>query len=1339
MKGVALVPHHRPVAYLAPILVFLAALGDAPAGAEEAVVYGESPRTAQRLEEVAKKEAAARQHPSDERWAEVVNDLQALLASSASDLVPLKGNGNLLVPARWLCHARIAGLPPDALRLYRGRADGPATRWLEQGARTRDTALLRRVVDEAFCSRPARAALDLLGDLAFERGHFAAAERWWRMLAPLPDGNPSLPHYPDAAADAPRSQAKQLLARWFGSGSTHPDAWRRQLAAFRKRYPMAAGYLAGATGIYWKRLEAVAATERPPTESDSTDANWPTFAGAAERNRVLPGAAVSPSRLSGLCRYGQHWQFQLETGAAARSDRPGKAPIPQRPSDFGRTLAFHPAVVGRHVLVADGRRVTAFNLDTGKRERWYDAGGLPLSLTLPPDLRTTLTVAGDCVLARLGVQGLRPDRDKEEITREGSSSLVCLNLRPGAGGDRLRWRVTPDAAPSNAAFEGTAVAGGDCAFIAVTRFDRGRAITAIHCYPLDARGVAAPRWKQDVCASRELAPGQARFRHHLLTLAGGQVVYCSHAGAIVALDAATGRRAWALRYRSGREPGDDRPLAPRDLAPCVYDDGRLYVAPTDTDQLLCLDAANGQLLWSRERIEAVSLLGVGQGRLIFTTMTPQAGLRAVSAADGGDRGGWFRTSAGGTDPLILFGRGFLAGDLVYWPTYNRVYALRQKDGDQPSDPSLLHAVPPGNLAFGSGALVVAGKDTLHIFAPPATRLQERMGAVRERPDSALAHYFLGAAQADAGLFEKASENFLRAGRLARREDRLDGQPFPTLIRRERQEVLLRSADCLRKQKRWPDAAALLMLAAGPDFSPAERLRALAALSELWLKAGEIGRAAAVCHSILGDRTLQREHLADANGNPQSARCWALAQLDRLVGLPISEWLVALDGTLRGSEQHRTDGLPLSLPLLRRWHVEAAAGERFLLPAFADAAPHRTTRVFSLRGSPQRILRCRNAVTGKVLWEQPVLASAVWLGKVNGTLIVGGAEGVRCLDLKGASLWEYSAPAWGQQRPPLSAFRLASSRLFFLQGGRRLFALESATGRILWTHEERSAFLQPPDVAGRFAPGYRVGAETVELPGAGWCLNSRTGRKLYRLGPESVREVSRRAPASGKVLWKHEIPEPTTLTGEVPQVVGLLGTGAARSCLLIVARNYGATLQRLDEGKPRWSRPPLFRSGPLWTPGISADADAIYFVHEGALRALALEDGRQRWAHPLSASSQFAHWRTLRAGDYVVAWPARTPEVVFPMPPMFGSFAWGITLPPEERLGAGFPVLLCDCETGKLVQRLNLPAGAPRLWLRWKGTKGENDGEPSVTVTPSGLVVLLGKQVWGLTDLLQTEK
>ena len=120
-------------------------------------------------------------------------------------------------------------------------------------------------------------------------------------------------------------------------------------------------------------------------------------------------------------------------------------------------------------------------------------------------------------------------------------------------------------------------------------------VHGVACYdPADAEPRPdRPAWVADVCDSPLSPRAEGRTRQELLTLAGRNVVFCSNAGAVVALDAATGRRAWGFRYpRSPRRPTR---TARRDPAPAVAFGGRVFVAPADGDRVYALDAETGRL------------------------------------------------------------------------------------------------------------------------------------------------------------------------------------------------------------------------------------------------------------------------------------------------------------------------------------------------------------------------------------------------------------------------------------------------------------------------------------------------------------------------------------------------------------------------------------------------------------------------------------------------------------------------------------------------------------------------------------------------------------------------
>ncbi len=674
--------------------------------AAPAVLFGESREAADQL-------AAADVHRAAGRWEEAIVALQAVLDLPEAGLVEVDRGSGHLVRARDLANARLARLPEPGLRMYRERAEGLARRRLEQGLAARDRRLLRQVVDEAFATRAGEKALDALGDLAFERGAFAEAEHWWRLLAP-PVGATPLPNldrvYPDPTGGPARSRAKQLLSRLFADTPT----WAADLAAFQRAHPDAEGTLAGGRGRYVDLLKEMARQHREHPHTPSPPA---AFGGDATRGRIEFAPANFVEKLGETCRV-PAFRFGLYDGQRLA---PRVPPRHRGTAAEGRSLAFHPLLVDRLALVADASRVTAYDLSTGAVDVWHDAekgndGGVKVERKLPaePDLRYTLALGDDCVYARLGVQNIRLGEGPPP-----ESFLVSLSLKPDANGRRLRWQVRPGIGRDAAVFEGAPVTRDGLVQIAATRGVNGKAATAIHCYADDLANtppLTPPLlWRQEVVSSADPAVGVGRTRHQLLTLAGPDVVYCSHSGAVVALDAVTGARRWAVRYPARRPTQRNEPEPIRDLAPCLAAADRLFVAPADADLLLCLDPATGRVLWSQPRAGVLHLLGVGQGRLLFTTTT---GLCAVAVHDGSASGGWSLPNVGSR--LTTVGRGQLVGDRVLWPTSRGVLAVRQEDGRQEDDPTLLRNVPAGNLVYQDGVLLVADRTTLTVFLPPAT-------------------------------------------------------------------------------------------------------------------------------------------------------------------------------------------------------------------------------------------------------------------------------------------------------------------------------------------------------------------------------------------------------------------------------------------------------------------------------------------------------------------------------------------------------------------------------------------------------------------------------------------
>ncbi|HXG09303.1 MAG TPA: PQQ-binding-like beta-propeller repeat protein [Gemmataceae bacterium] len=1335
-------------------------------------------------------------------WSEAIEEYQRLLDEAGDRLVPAAPGQQPLLHVRRFCHLRLAALPPEALRLYRNRVDAQARKWLEEGTSRRDAALLQRIVDEAFCSSFGDQALERLGDLAFERGQFDDAERWWRMLLPVDRKRPGAEldlAYPDPDVDLAQVRAKLLLSRLFRDDR---QGWDEELKAFRVLHPEAEGRLAGRQGNYADILQELAG--RPDELTLAARDEWLTFAGDPSRSRVLPRDPRDPNRLNRLAQF-PPWRIDLEK-RTRREDIPAFTPMLNPgtpPSAAARALAFHPVIVGRHVLVADARYITAIDLTNGTPATWFDLKEnvrIPepeLSLPAKPGLRYTLTVADGCVFARLGAQEIKEPADKDRDPAATASFLVCLGLEPDHKGGRFRWMVQPDPAkPGTAIFEGAPVGRDGRVYIAATRFTADQVITSIHCYPAESRDSPAPRWRQDVCG--KAGPRPPRTTHHLLTLAGPNVVYCSHSGAVVALDAVTGRPVWAVRYPSRGPNAPAGGPSPRDLAPCVYAVGRLFVAPADSDRLLCLDPATGQILWQRDRIEVVHLLGVGMGRLIFTTPD---GIRAVYAANGRDVPGWFQPSSGRMPP---FGRGCLAGELVFWPTatgFNGrpgLYILNQKDGSQPDNltPLAPEKIPPGNLVFGDDCLVVADARELRIYAPPARHRERQEGRVRAAPFSATEHYRLALAEADAGLLTQALASCAEAERLADRDLFGQAERLRRRAKHQRHEVLLELARQAQVEKQWQKAADLLRAAAAPEFALTDRLRALARQAELWVAAGKPDQAAAVWQTILNDASLRNGQLTDRAGRPQNAAVLAAEQIDCLIqehGRDIYRSIearahkvlhsatgdrrsreervlrefpnAAITASLR-SEMDRPgaavalDPPDLSLPLRRRWEVPLAPSERLLVP---DGLPPGAAGNGFLFFAHDRRLICREAATGRTCWTAALTFAPSWVGCRADVVLAAGAGGITCLrPADGRVLWTVAAPALDADASapePLSAFRLANGQLFCLQGERRLLTFDTGSGKLLWLRSAPAAHVHPADC---FSPLYHVLTHTVVLytpSGRQWMLDARHGGRKYEeqayLGAPFAPRASvvlggdRLALVSGprhidllqgdgdQVVWRYEVPGDTTRTGEPPWVIS-----DGKSLLVLVARNYGHAMQRLDPdtGKPLWPSERLLSIEPIDAGRIAVDDEAFYFVAGRVLCAHSLSNGERRWERPLQGPA--GRWQVLRAGDFLLAYPVDVPADQFRFRWLGAAVELRITRPLDDPSRRSFPVMVCDARTGQVIQRLNFsPAGLgviarAEFTANWAGmptVSGERqtDAVPVVLLTDEGAVVALEGRAWGL--------
>lgn len=619
--------------------------------------------------------------------------------------------------SREIAFDRIARLPPSVLERYRRRIDVDAARLLNEGRITRDPEPLQQLVRTYRVARQADEAVALLGDLAFERGDFDQALAWWRVLAPLPSrvlAERRAGGRAKSGIDLPRLHAKEVLALLF---ARRPEAGR-ELDAVQALHPEARGQLAGRTDTYhailvhWRDALARDLRGRDTARDREAVESWSTFAGEPDRNRVLLAAPSDRLWLDGST-----WKKPLPALAL-------KAPPPVWLSAT-RSLAipptpFHPVIADGQVLVSDGQSVHSFDLFTGAARFRAPEPALPTGATTPPTA-LGLTALGGRVYACLG------DRPGDALAK----SLVCLDLAEKlADKDRVVWKAAASTLEDKAVFDTDPLVFGDRVFAGAERpGDKSRRLLA--SYALDGSLLWHTRLA-DIKDADEPRPG----RRALLVAAGPAIVYASNAGIVVAVDRWTGRRLWAFRY-----PSIDTGVSPRGPSTCLAADGRVFVAPADSDRLFCLDAATGRELWDqlwiaiptdvvpgpRNVSQIVDLLGVSDDRLVFTD---RYRLQAVDATTG--TLAWQQPATG---RLPGQGRGLLAGPWVFWPTADPDVSWRAvahatgglRDAEAVPefyDPTTLRDLPAGNIALGEGCLVVAGATELTVYVPAGRQLPE---------------------------------------------------------------------------------------------------------------------------------------------------------------------------------------------------------------------------------------------------------------------------------------------------------------------------------------------------------------------------------------------------------------------------------------------------------------------------------------------------------------------------------------------------------------------------------------------------------------------------------------
>lgn len=596
---------------------------------------------------------------AERRWNEAVENLRQLADITDGGLVEV-ADGRFVELGRY-CQMRLAALPPEALKIYRDRADPLARQWYETGIERRDRRLLQRVVDQAFASSYGDDALLALGEMDLESGNFAAARWNWSRILPSEKStktNDFSPNYPDTDIDQAAIRARIVLASILAG---RPARARAELAQLAQLHPNAQGRLGERRGRYVELLESLFTESRswPPV----ANTGWKTFAGNPQRNKTA--------------------KLLAEVGVIAwRHKLPGN----------GNALSTYPILfrsstdAGRIVLFNNQREISALRLDDG-RSAWGRSAAIyrdELSGTTnaanAPESSCTMTVFRDRLYARMG------------SAEQGY--LVCLDL---AAEGRLLWKIEPE---ESWAFEGSPLADEHGVYVAMIRPGVRRQAFAVGLEPDTGR----IRWRRFICGA-ENSVGQD-LPHNLLTLADGTIYYNTNLIAVAAIRADDGHIQWLSLYPR-ESNGESRPQSKPN--PCLFDGERLFVAPSDSSRIFAFDAADGRMLWNTgaDVENAHGLLGATESDLIVS------GERLYWIGINGKDRSRVRHVWPDAGEQPGFGRGLITDNAVLWPTRDKLHIFDR----QTAKPSItldlkMRGAAGGNLLAAGKMLLIATADEL---------------------------------------------------------------------------------------------------------------------------------------------------------------------------------------------------------------------------------------------------------------------------------------------------------------------------------------------------------------------------------------------------------------------------------------------------------------------------------------------------------------------------------------------------------------------------------------------------------------------------------------------------
>ena len=515
------------------------------------------------------------------------------------------GSG-VLAPVDDVLRDAVLELPPAGREAFVLFYDGQAVeleRTMREAAPGSDeqAGLAQRLVDAYLVTRSGAAAADLLGDVMYERGRFAEAERYWSLIARAHPGG--------AGIDPARLATKRALA---AARSGDGDAAR----VLEHRLAGEVVTLAG---------RPVAAGEVVAMVRDGADAAGDV--GSPGGVASVSGAVYRPTPILPAADAQPLWQVELMARGVAGDDSTTRT-VQNRVNQPTFVMLDVPPT-----LVVEGDRVLgnwmgvcfAVDAESG-RMLWRTQ---PLSDAISTSRlqqmvqmgmfhpqRFTLTPLQDRVLAVGATMGQQGD----------APSLTMLDAQNG----RTLWTSTKIGELRNTAFLGPVMVVGN-EVLAVT--------TQRESAALDLRGLdlATGNTTWSLRLGEVMMPVQYGYGSTVsplpaLVRRGTTLYVITGNGATLAVDLPTRRLAWVHSYeappmmmtRMALHRGSTRAATLDWHTQALLHDDTLYIKEAGGRRLYALDPAQRDVQWEREADNAASLVAAAGERLFLLENRLQA-------------------------------------------------------------------------------------------------------------------------------------------------------------------------------------------------------------------------------------------------------------------------------------------------------------------------------------------------------------------------------------------------------------------------------------------------------------------------------------------------------------------------------------------------------------------------------------------------------------------------------------------------------------------------------------------------------------------------------------------